>query len=110
VLDAGPVCSFLKETKTMNVRILITTLAPLGAALALALTPACGGDDSGGGNGSEDDSGSTSGSSSSCSGSFDCVGGSCECTTSGKEGQSCCDPDDCGSDSNNCDDVCEVCS
>ena len=41
---------------------------------------------------------------------FTCSGTTCECTTSGKEGTSCCDPDDCGTDdSNNCEEVCKVC-
>jgi len=96
----------------MNIRILTSTIATLSAALLIALTPACGGDDEGG-SGSGDDGGSTSGSSSSsqCDTGHDCIGGSCQCTTSGKESQSCCDPDDCGADDpNNCVDVCEVCS
>lgn len=98
----------------MNVRMITTTLTTLGVALVLALVPACGGDDEGGsgsGSGAEDDGGSTTGGSSSqCTSGHDCVGGSCQCTTSGKEGQACCDPDDCGDDANNCDAVCEVCS
>lgn len=93
----------------MTARILTTTLSPIVAAFILALTPACGGDDEGGSG--NDDGGSTTGSSQSqCDSSHDCVGGSCECTTSGKQGQSCCDPDDCGDDANNCNDACEVCS
>jgi hypothetical protein len=92
--------------KRPTLNILFTTFA---AALALALAPACGGDDDGGGDG-EESSSSSSGSSSQCSSSYDCVGTSCECTAGSKQGQSCCHPDDCGSDSNNCQDVCEICS
>jgi hypothetical protein len=52
---------------------------------------------------------SSSSGDSKCDSSFDCLGGSCQCTTEGKQGSACCDPDDCGDDSDNCDDKCEVC-
>lgn len=46
-----------------------------------------------------------------CEYDYSCENGSCECTNSGREGTSCCDPDDCGSDdSNACPTVCEVCN
>ena len=66
-----------------------------------------------GGSGGSSGSGDTSSSSgmSTCLNDWGCVGGSCECTTEGAEGTSCCDPDDCGvDDSNNCDDVCTLCN
>lgn len=74
------------------------------AAIALAglmVLAACG-DDS-------DDTGG-SGTNGNCTFAYECAGGGCECTTSGKDGTACCHPDDCGSDSNNCEAVCEVCS
>jgi hypothetical protein len=60
----------------------------------------------------EGDSGSyTNSSGQTCEYDYSCENGSCECTNSGREGTSCCDPDDCGSDdSNACPGVCEVCS
>jgi hypothetical protein len=57
-----------------------------------------------------DEEETSSSSSSSCQATFECSGGACGCTTSGKQGTSCCDPDDCGTDSNNCNDVCKVCN
>jgi hypothetical protein len=82
--------------ETMKLRTFVG-IAVLGLAMY-----ACGSDDEG--------SGSSSGSSSSdCQSGFDCLNGACQCTTSGKQGTSCCDPDDCGDDSDNCDDKCEVC-
>jgi hypothetical protein len=79
----------------------IIRMAALGSLVLSMTIVACGGDD---------DGGSSSGSSSSnCDSKHQCLNGACECTTSGKEGTSCCDPDDCGNDSDNCSDKCEVC-
>lgn len=73
------------------------------AAITLAglmVLAACGDDEDGAERGGTDGN---------CTHSFICENGACECTTTGKEGSSCCDPDDC-SDSSSCEVVCEVCS
>lgn len=79
--------------------IRMKVLAAVGVA-AMFLAVACG---------DEEGSTSTGSSSSDCERDWECIGGSCQCTTEGAEGTACCDPDDCGDDSNACDAVCEVC-
>ena len=45
-----------------------------------------------------------------CRRSFSCGNGVCECQTEGREGTSCCDPDECDeTDPNSCEVVCRVC-
>jgi hypothetical protein len=86
----------------------LTWIATAGIAIAAL---ACSGDDdgsSGSGSGSGSSESTTSGSSN-CASDWECVNGACQCTTSGKEGNSCCHPDDC-TDSSNCDAACEVCN
>ena len=84
---------------------LLTWIGALGLAMAAL---ACSGDDGGDDDGSSG-SGSTGSSSSNCASDWECLNGACQCTTSGKQGDSCCHPDDCN-DSSNCDAACEVCN
>jgi hypothetical protein len=79
-------------------------LAAFGSLIFTMTFIACGGEDDGG------TSSSGKSSSSQCDSTHSCLNGACECTTSGKEGTACCDPNDCGSDADNCTDKCEVCN
>lgn len=75
-------------------------------ALALALTcglAACGGEDDSGNNNNSSSTSET------CSHSYECVNGSCACSSGPRKDSSCCDPDSC-SGGNACNSYCNVCS
>ncbi|NUP07503.1 MAG: hypothetical protein HOW73_15750 [Polyangiaceae bacterium] len=75
------------------------TLALLTSLFAVVVFVGCGDD---GGDDSDDGSEGGSGSSTECSSFHECINGACECTTEGKEGQSCSE--------DTCEDECEVCN
>lgn len=74
----------------------LSVLAVLGFALSIFAGPLGCGDSGTGG------SSAGGGSSTSCESFHQCTNGVCECTTTGKEGQSC--------EEDACEDDCEVCS
>jgi hypothetical protein len=78
-----------------------TLFVPLAFAFSLS---ACGGEENSNNNNNQQQQQQT------CSHSWQCENGSCVCTSGPRKDNSCCHPDSCGSDSNNCDSYCNVCS